>query len=161
MDTKRCWNSRRGQGLFLLLLILVGGIAIWFGYERYQERYYINLFDGEMVRYIDVPPFGVRLTPADDELRGYAELRLEAAPEQACNFFGAIAARRGFIFRRNDDTIEIEVRPSYLVKGTIKEDRLTLNWKPILDGARLRRKAKLEAAGRLPKDEVASSTVGK
>ncbi len=161
METMKCWNLRRGQGLFLLLLIIVGGIGLWFGYHRYQERYYINLFDGEMVRYIDVPPFGIRLTPADDELRGHAELRLEAAPEQACNFFGAIAARRGFIFRRNDDKIEIEVRPSYIVRGIIREDRLTLNWKPILDGARLRRKAKLEAEGRLPKDEIASTTAGK
>jgi len=158
MEKNACRNVRRGQGLFLLLLMIVGGIAIWFGYERYQERYYINLFDGEMVRCIDVPPFGVRQTPADDELRGYAELRLEAAPEQACSFFGVIAARRGFIFRRNEDKIEIEVRPGYVVKGNIKEDRLTLSWKPVLDGARLRRKAKLEAAGRLPKEDVASST---
>lgn len=151
-------TSRRGQGLFLFLLLVVGAAGIWYGYQRYEERYYINLFDDEMVRYIDVPPFGVRLSPAVDELRGYVDMKLEAAPEQACNFFGAISARRGFTFRRNDDKIEIEVRPGYVVKGTIQEERLILRWNPVLDASQKRKKAKLEAAGTLPRGEIASST---
>lgn len=151
-------KSTCGQGLFLLVLFLVGGTAIWYGYQRYEERYYINLFDGAMVRYIDIPPFGVRQTPASDELRGYAEMVLEAAPEQACNFFGVISQRRGFTFRRNEEKIEIEVRPGYIVKGIIQEDRLSLRWNPVLDESRKKRKAKLEASGVLPAGDIASST---
>jgi len=149
---------RRGQGLGLWILLIVGAAAIWFGHQVYEERYYVGLFDGEMVRYIDVPPFGRRLTPATDELRGYAELVMETVPDQVCNFFGALSSKRGFIFRRKEANIEIEVRPGYIIKGIFKDNKLTLTWNPILNEARQLRKAKLEASGKLPSGVVATST---
>jgi len=140
-------------------MLIVGAAAIWFGHQWYEERYYIGLFDGEMVRYVDVPPFGRRMTPAADELRGYAEMVMETVPDQVCSFFGALSSKRGFLFRRKDSEIEIEVRPGYIVKGIFKENKLTLTWNPILNEAQKVRKAKLEASGKLPSGVIASSTV--
>ncbi|HOY67734.1 MAG TPA: hypothetical protein PLP29_12665 [Candidatus Ozemobacteraceae bacterium] len=158
MSETRFGRHRRGQGLGLLILLLVGGIAIWFGYGVYVERYYIALFDGDMVRYLDVPPYGKRLTPERDELRGHVEMTLETVPDQVCNFFGLLSTKRGYILRRKEAAIEIEIRPGYVVKGLFKDNRLTLDWNPVLNESRKARKAKLESEGKLPAGSVASAT---
>ncbi|NLI78482.1 MAG: hypothetical protein GX442_18835 [Candidatus Riflebacteria bacterium] len=126
-------QPRKGFGTILFLLLLAGVVvAIVYGYNRYNEKYYIALYDGEMVRYIDIPPFTRRVDPPVDDLKGKALLDIEVSPDQVNTFFGTMSSRRGFVFRTKEGQCEFEVSGGYVVKGTFKQNQLSLQWTPIL-----------------------------
>jgi hypothetical protein len=130
--------NRRGLGTILFLLVLAALLAgLLYGYGIFCEKYYVALYDAEMVRYIDVPPYARRLDPAVNDLKGQCLLEIGTSQDQVNTFFGAMAKRRGFIFRAKDaeGEIEFEVTPHYLVKGTYKGNQLALRWNPVLSEA--------------------------
>lgn len=131
-------HPKRGFGTILFVLVLAALVAgLIYGYGFYCEKYYIALYDGEMVRYIDVPPYAKRLDLPANDLKGQCMLEIGTSQDQANTFFGAMAKRRGFVFRTKDKVgeIEFEVSPRYLVKGVFKGNRLALRWTPILTEA--------------------------
>lgn len=131
MDSNPC----RGFSNFLFLLFLITAVVLlYLGNIAYVEHYYIAFYDGEMVRYIDVPPFAKRITPASEELSGRFSSDIEVVAEQTNAFLKSICDRRGFTFRKGekDNQFDIEIRPGYFVKGKYSGSKMHLVWNPIL-----------------------------
>ena len=54
----RIYNSSKGFMTFVLFFLIVFGLlGIYLGYGWYMQRYYVTLYDGNMTRYLDIPPF--------------------------------------------------------------------------------------------------------
>ncbi|MFZ2960318.1 MAG: hypothetical protein WA705_25835 [Candidatus Ozemobacteraceae bacterium] len=122
-----------GQGGIILLVILIAGlVGLYFGSRWYYDRYYVSLYDGEMTRYFEIPPFAQRKTPVSDELKGTTVLELGIAQEQANTFIAGMANRKGFVFRLNKEGFEIEITPQYKLFGRYKDATVSLSWKPRL-----------------------------
>ncbi len=138
--------TRKGLAgiLVLFVLILVAGGLYWFwGYST--QRNYISCYDGDITRYIDIPPYSKRLSPVEHELIGHAKLEIGVTQDQVNTFLGAMCTRKGFIFRSNPDMLEIEISPTYIMKGTYDQNNLTLLWVPKLS-ERLQKKVSPELA---------------
>lgn len=129
----RSINRPRGFMTFVLFFLIVFGLlGVYLGYGWYMQRYYITLYDGNMTRYLDIPPFSERITSANDELRGECVLSIGASSNQAIEFLGAVSSKYGFIFIKNEKGAEIEIHKNYVVKCTIDKNMLKMNWKPKL-----------------------------
>lgn len=146
-------QGNRGFGTVLFLLLLVAAvIGIIYGYFVYTESKYIALHDGEMTRYLDVPPYSKRTGPPTLDLKGTCLIEIGITPDQANTFFGSMSSRRGFVFRskEKESEIEFEIRPNYLVKGKYHEAKLSLSWTPILSEKLLEKFQKVFPGDPLP-----------
>ena len=124
---------RRGQvGLFFLVLLVAFLAGIWWFWGYSTTRYYVSCYDGEMTRYIDVPPYSKRIAPVEQELVGHAKLEIGVSPEQVNTFLSSMCARKGFIFRTSTDGFDIEISPTYIMKGKYDQTQLSLFWVPRL-----------------------------
>ncbi len=126
-------SSRRGFLGILIIFLLIGGlIGIYFGYGWYVERYYIKLYDGSVVRYLDIPPFTDRLNPASDDLKGECILHVGTSFEQAANFFSGVSKRYGYLAAVSGSTLTIDMRKNYRIIGEFKDNKIFLKWQPVL-----------------------------
>jgi hypothetical protein len=127
-------NRARGFiGTILIILLIVGALGLYFGYNWYNERYYVTLYDGDMVRYMDIPPFCERETPASGELTGKCVLNIGTSVDQASGFYKSMCNRYGYIYSTDNDKIKIEVHRNYIINGEFKGGKLYLNWQPKLN----------------------------
>jgi hypothetical protein len=132
-----------GLGVFILLIF--GLIGLYYGYEWYSQRYYIRLYDGGMVRYIDIPPFAERKGPAENDLIGECVLSINTSDEQYCQFFKSMSNRYGYLCNISEYALTIEVRKNYIISGEFAKGQLKLTWTPVL-GDKLQKKAQAVAA---------------
>ncbi len=133
--------QRRGFLTFVIFFLVVFGIVgLYMGYKWYNQRYYIALYDGNMVRYLDVPPFTERISPSSDELRGECILSVGTSLDQVNHFFKSVADRYGYIFSGDRQTLSLEVRKNYVIKGEFDNGKLKLEWQPVLN-EKLKKKA--------------------
>lgn len=134
-------TARKGFVGLVILFLLVGGlVGIYFGYEWYNQRNFIKLHDGSMIRLLDIPPFAERVTSADKELIGECVLSIGASEEQASQFFNSMSNRMGYLFAASEQGFTIEVRRNYIVKGEFANNKLNLTWEPVLPSG-LKKKA--------------------
>lgn len=151
--------ERRGFFGAILIALMVAGLAgIYFGYHWYQERFYLRFYDGEMVRYMDLPPYSDRLSPARDELRGYCQIRIGTTHEQANQFLHNVCDRYGYVFSASQEAgrggFLIQVRRDYPIEGRYSADNLlTLTWQPVLTGSNKAKAEKLSGAHQTDKKE--------
>ncbi|GAB4269472.1 MAG: hypothetical protein Kow0029_05480 [Candidatus Rifleibacteriota bacterium] len=135
------FSVKRGFLTFVVFFLVVFGIVgLYMGYKWYNQRYYIVLYDGNMTRYLDVPPFSERISPASDELRGECVLSIGTSAEQVIHFLKSMSDRYGFLFSGEGDSISIEIRKNYVVKGKFEDGKLKLEWTPVLN-EKLKKKA--------------------
>ena len=126
-------NKRGFLGIVFIVLLIVGALGLYFGYKWYNERYYVTLYDGNMVRYIDIPPFCERETPASGELTGKCVLNIGTSVDQASGFYKGMCDRYGYIYSTDKDKIKIEVHRNYVINGEFKDGKLHLKWQPKLN----------------------------
>lgn len=133
--------GKRGFLTFVIFFLVVFGVVgLYLGYQWYNQRYYIALYDGQMVRHLDVPPFTERLSPATDELRGECLLSVGTSFDQASHFFKSVADRYGYIYSGNEKGLTLEIRKNYQVTGAYADGKLRLTWQPVLND-KLKKKA--------------------
>jgi len=135
-------RDRKGFAKFIFFVLLIAAIiGIVYGYTAYTQLHTIALFDGEMTRFIDIPPYSKRISPTTMDLKGICTVDVGTTAEQADTFFGGMSSRRGFIFRskENGRKIEFELRPDYIVKGEYKDTKLIFNWVPVLSESLLKK----------------------
>lgn len=133
--------NKRGILTFVVFFLIVFGlVGLFMGYKWYNQHYYVALYDGNMVRYIDIPPFSERISSASDELRGECILSVGTSSEQINHFFKSMCDRYGYLFYSKDEGIVIEIRKNYIIKGTFGDNKLKLVWTPQLSD-KLKKKA--------------------
>jgi len=124
-------RKSKGQiGVFVLILLIAGALGVYFGYDFYLEKYYLTLYDAEMVRYLELPSFSSRETSADLELVGQCILKCSVVMEQVFFVLESTCRKRGYFFRQEKESIEIEITPKYKIKGKFLDSKLYLQWKP-------------------------------
>jgi hypothetical protein len=139
-------RTKQGQiGTFFVLLLAGGLIALYFGYFHYLERYFIQFHDGDTIRYLEIPSYAVRKSPARDEFFGQCVLGIALSPEQAAMNLASDCKKRGFSFRPLPNGFEIELGPKYIVTGWYRESKIELVWKPILTEKKQKKVAKMAA----------------
>ena len=149
-------RSNRGfLGFVIFFLIIFGLVGIYFGYQWYNQRNYINLYDGDMTRRIDTPPFAERLTSSDRELLGECVLSIGTSLDQTSDFYKGMSDRYGYMFALTETGLSMEIRKNYSVVGTFAGGKLTLNWNPILN-AKMKKKAESLFADEMAKREAAA-----
>ncbi|MBF0499480.1 MAG: hypothetical protein HQM09_05080 [Candidatus Riflebacteria bacterium] len=126
------WSSAGQGAIFLLIALIIGFVGLFYGSRWYNEKHFITLYDNEMVRYIEIPPFAQRKTPVIDELVGKCTLELATTQEQANTFLAGMANRKGFTFRLTKTGFEIDVTLKYKVTGRYNDTQIFLTWKPRL-----------------------------
>ncbi len=137
--------KRKGSAIIILTVLIFGAIGLYFGYYFFLEKNYIALYDGNIVRYLDIPPYCSRETPATHELKGECTIRIGTSNEQMNSFFGSMCHRKGFIFEtdENNKKIKISIPGGYAVTGQYTENELILSWDPVLSAKQLTRYRKL------------------
>ncbi|PKL40320.1 MAG: hypothetical protein CVV41_19860 [Candidatus Riflebacteria bacterium HGW-Riflebacteria-1] len=127
-------NDRRAglAGLVLVIFIIIGLVGIYFGNQWFSQKYYIRLFDGDVIRYLDIPPYAERLTSADQELLGVCDINVATSKDQVNNFFNSTCNRYGYLCKTVDGGIVIELRRNYTIKGEYNSNTLQLRWTPVL-----------------------------
>jgi len=138
-ETVRRGGARLGQGWGLLVFVLgIGVLGIYFGYGVYLEKYYVTLYDGPMTRYLEIPPFAQRLSPAGEEMQGRCELKLGVGADHCNTFLDLMCKKKGFLFQGSPNGFVITIGKSYKLQGAYKDLHLILTWDPVL-GDRPRR----------------------
>ena len=139
---------RSGSLVILWFVLIAGAAGIYFGYHFFSERFYISLYDGDMVRYLDIPPYSIRLSSADDELRGYCKLEIKTSQEQVASFLGGLCSKKGFHFKwLGTNEFVIIVRPNYEIRGVFKDTTLEMTWTPVLNVSRQARHDRIFGGG--------------
>ncbi len=129
-----CGQKRRGfLALIVVILTVAGSIGLYYGYKWHNQRNYIKLYDAGIIRYLDMPPFGERLTDADRELIGNCRIAVGTSRDQTSLFFKSISDRYGFIFTPTEKGFTMEVRKNYRVVGEYSDEKLILDWDPVLN----------------------------
>ncbi|MBF0546101.1 MAG: hypothetical protein HQM08_16775 [Candidatus Riflebacteria bacterium] len=125
-------NSMRKQGsvIILFFIFIFGIVGIYLGYNWYEEKYFINLYDGNMVRYLEIPPFAVRVSPKEDEVLGKCILDIKVSSEQAMTFLASKCESKGFAFKPKKEGFEILIKQNYVIKGNFSGNQLSLSWIP-------------------------------
>ncbi|EKD84331.1 MAG: hypothetical protein ACD_39C00101G0003 [uncultured bacterium] len=143
-------NDKRAglAGLVLLVFVTVCLVGIYFGNQWFNQKYYIRLFDGDVVRYLDMPPYAERLSSADLEMIGVCDLNIGTSKDQISNFFKSMCNRYGYLCTTSEDGIQMEIRRNYSIKGEYETNRLKLRWTPVLP-----EKLKAVAAALTPKTD--------
>jgi hypothetical protein len=137
-------SAKRGFLTFVIFFLIVFGlVGLYLGYNWYNTRYYIALFDDNMTRYLDVPPFCERISPASDELRGECILNVETSESQVKNFYKSMCARYGYVFKEMENGLQMDIRKDYVIKGAFKDNKLTLSWQPSLNEKQKKKAASL------------------
>lgn len=142
---------------FVVFFLIVFGIAgLYLGYQWYNQRYYIALYDGNMTRYLDMPPFAERVTSSNLELTGECVISIGVSSDQASSFFKSMCDRYGYMFSSKENGLIMEIRKNYAINGDYSEGKLKLTWKPLLND-----KMKKRAEAMLKKENkgIASATV--
>lgn len=116
----------------VFFLIVFGIVGLYLGYQWYNQRYYITLYDGNMTRYIDMPPFAERISSANRELIGECIISIGTSSEQASHFFKSMCDRYGYLFVLKENGLTMEIRKNYAIEGDYTEGKLKLTWKPVL-----------------------------
>ncbi len=149
-------RSNRGfLGFVVFFLIIFGLVGIYFGYQWYNQRNYIVLYDGEMTRRIDTPPFADRQTSSDRELIGECVLSIGTSLDQTRDFYKTMSDRYGYLFVLTESGMTMEIRKNYVVVGKFNGGQLTLNWNPVLT-EKLKKKAQTLFADEIAKKEAAA-----
>lgn len=117
----------------IFFLIVFGIVGLYLGYKWYNQRYYISLYDGNMVRYLDIPPFSERISSSSDELRGECVLSIGTSSDQISHFFKSMCDRYGYIYTGTENGLTMEVRKNYVIEGTFSEGKIKLEWEPVLN----------------------------
>lgn len=131
----RYFNKNKGfVGYIILFLIIFGLLGIYLSRSWYIEKYYITLYDDKITRYLDIPPFAERISPASDELRGRCKISIGSSASQAFGFLKSVCDKSGYVFRNEKDSVEIEIRKNYIIKCSLVDEKLVLTWTPVLTG---------------------------
>ena len=130
----KVYSCSRGSVAVLIILIVVilGLIGVYFGNQWFNQKYYIKLYDGENIRYIDIPPYAERETSADYELVGVCDLNVGTSKDQANDFLKSTCNRYGYLCNVGENDIRIEIRRHYYIEGKYEGNYLKLRWTPSL-----------------------------
>ncbi len=139
-------GSRAGlAGLVLLFVVILGLVGVYFGNQWFNQKYYIRLFDGENIRYVDMPPYGERVTSAELELVGTCDINVGTSKDQVNNFLKSMCNSYGYLCTVGENEIRIEIRRHYFIDGKYEGNLLKLRWTPVLPE---KLKARAEALGK-------------
>ena len=133
---KRFYNNKKGgiAGFIVLFIVVSLSIVIYVGYQKYQERYYLNLYDNETIdRLIELPPFVDRLTSSDKELIGECDLHIKTSFQQIVEFYEQYSHKCGFSFKSSTNIFEISIRKNYVIEGSLVGEDLLMRWYPVLN----------------------------
>ena len=139
-------NNKKGgaTGFILLFIIITLSIVIYFGYQKYHERYYINIYDNETLdRTIEIPPFAERLTDSNKELIGECDLQIKTSLQQVIEFYKSYSSRCGFSFGVLPNGFIITLRKDFELEAKINDTTLQMRWIPVLDAKKVRKAIKL------------------
>lgn len=131
-------------GVILVVLLIVGGIGLYFGDEFFTEKNHISFYLGDFVKGFDMPPYVERITPLDYELKGVCDLRVQTSPEQTTDFIRGACGKYGYFFQPSDESkngFQMEISRGYVVKGFYEDNVLKIRWQPVLPD-KLKEKAK-------------------
>ncbi|NCB38943.1 MAG: hypothetical protein EOM80_09245 [Erysipelotrichia bacterium] len=117
----------------VFFLIIFGIVGLYLGYKWYNQKYYIALYDGNMTRYLDIPPFAERLTPSNRELLGECSIAIGTSSDQTNHFFKGTCDRYGYIYSLKENFFTIELRKNYVIKGEFADGKMKLTWTPSLN----------------------------
>ena len=137
---------RKGQvGIFFLFLIILGVIGLYFGHQQYMEKYFISFYDGNITRYLEIPPYTQRVSPGYYELFGRCSFRFATAIDQFTMAFESSCRKRGFFLRamKEKNCSELEITPTYKIQCRFSENMLEMSWNPILSEKLQKKIAKL------------------
>ncbi len=132
-------NNRGFVGIVILILLVLGLIGIYFGYSWYQEKNFISLYDGDMTRKLDIPPFAERKFSAINDLKGEVTLKVSTSPDQIGMFFKSSCDNYGYTYEGDSEKIQISIRAGYVISGEFKDNLLVLKWNPVLDSKNKKR----------------------
>ena len=81
------YNKKGNLATFItLFIIILLSAIIYIGYQKYQERFFINFYDdSSMDHFLEIPGYCERLTDANKELIGECDLKIGTSFEQAKN----------------------------------------------------------------------------
>ena len=139
-------NNKKGgaAGFILLFIVITLSIIIYIGYQKYQERYYINIYDDETIdRVIEVPPFVDRLTAANKELIGECDLHIKTSFQQIIEFYDSYCHKCGFSFKSTNNSFNISIRKNYDIEGSLVGEDLLMRWYPVLNKNQAQKARKL------------------
>ena len=139
------YNKKGGAAGFILLFIIVSlSIIIYVGYQKYQEKYYLNIYDNETIdRIIELPPFVDRLTSSDKELIGECDLHIKTSFQQIVEFYDSYSHRCGFSFESTASNFKISVRKNYEIEASLVGEDLLMRWYPVLNTSQSKKAKKL------------------
>ena len=139
------YNKKGGAAGFILIFIIVSlSIIIYIGYQKYQERYYLNLYDDETIdRTIELPPFVDRLTSSDKELIGECDLHIKTSFQQVTEFYDQYSHKCGFSFESTTNSFKISIRKNYIIEGSLVGEDLLMRWYPVLNKNQTQKAKKL------------------
>lgn len=138
-------NKKGGAAGFIVLFIVVSlSIVIYVGYQKYQERYYLNVYDNETIdRIIELPPFVDRLTSSDKELIGECDLHIKTSFQQIVEFYKQYSHKCGFSFESSVNNLKISIRKNYVIEGSLVGEDLLMRWYPVLNTSQSKKAKKL------------------
>lgn len=127
-----CSKKSGLAGIVILLVFIVGLFGVYYGNQWFTQKYYIRIFDDNLVRYIDMPPYADRLSSSEYELIGVCDISIGTTPDQVNNFLKSMCNRYGYLCTTGENTVQIDIRRNYSINGTYEEGKLKLRWLPIL-----------------------------
>ncbi len=139
-------HYKKGEAsTYILLFIIISlSIVIYVGYQKYQEKYYLNIYDNETIdRVIDLPPFVDRLTSSDKELIGECDLHIKTSFQQIIEFYDQYSHKCGFSFESTVNNFKISIRKNYIVEGSLVGEDLLMRWYPVLNSSQTQKAKKL------------------
>ena len=139
-------HNKKGEAAsYILLFIIISlSIIIYVGYQKYQEKYYLNLYDNETIdRTIELPPFVDRLSSADKELIGECDLHIKTSFQQIIEYYDAYSHKCGFTFESSINNFKISIRKNYIVEGSLVGEDLLMRWYPVLNPSQTQKAKKL------------------
>ena len=154
------YNKKGGAAGFILLFIIISlSIVIYIGYQKYQERFYINIYDNDTIdRVIENPPFIERLTSADKELIGECDFHIKTSLQQIQDFYQQYSHKCGFSFKKTTNGFEISTRKDYVIEATLVKEDLLLRWVPVLNPDQLAKAKK--KFGKIKRKPIKEEEIG-
>lgn len=129
-------SQRLGSLVIFFIFFIILAIIIYIGYEYYIEKYYIKLYDNDMIKYLDIPPYSKRITPSYYELLGECKVKTFLTLDEIKYFYSSTLVKKGYSIKHSeqDYAFEIVVGKDYTVKCKYNgKDDLTFLWTPRLN----------------------------
>lgn len=137
MELQSFFGSKKGGvlGISLFIIVVLLSVVIYYVYNAYYYRYYINIYDEKTVdRVLEIPPFTERKTEPDRELIGECDLLIGTSFNQVKEFYSSFCIERGFEYKASADGFSIETRRGFFIEGKVVGGNiLQIRWVPVLN----------------------------